>query len=62
MLFPLVFVLPWNVAIASLACYAMFHFCNAYFMGLNAFVWSFLASYPSVILMNSTIRNGLGWQ
>jgi len=61
MLFPLVFLLPWNVAIASLACYAAFHFCNAYFMGLNAFVWSFLASYPSVMLMNSTIRSGLGW-
>jgi hypothetical protein len=61
MLFPLVFLLPWNLAVVCLACFALFHFCNAYFMGLNAFVWSFLATYPSVMLMNSTIRSGLGW-
>jgi hypothetical protein len=61
MLFPLVFLLPRSIAIACLACFAIFHFCNAYFMGLNAFVWSFLATYPSVILMNSMIRGWLGW-
>ncbi len=61
MLFPLVFLLPWNIAILCLACFAVFHFCNAYFMGLNAFVWPFLATYPSVMLLNTMIRSGLGW-
>jgi hypothetical protein len=62
MLFPLVFVVPPDVAIVALASYAIFHFANAYFMGLNAFVWPFLATYPSVMLMNATVRSALGWQ
>jgi len=62
MLFPLVFIVPPTVAIVALACYAIFHFANAYFMGLNAFVWPFLATYPSVMLMNATVRSVLGWQ
>jgi hypothetical protein len=60
MMFPLVLILPWNIAVACLACYAVFHFCNAYFMGLNAFVWPFLATYPSVMLVNGVIRGGVG--
>jgi hypothetical protein len=61
MLFPLIFLLPWSMAIACLAGFAVFHFCNAYFMGLNGFVWPFLATYPSVMLLNVTIRSALGW-
>ena len=53
MLFPLVLVIPPSLAIASLACFAAFHFSNAWFMGLNAFVWPFLATYPSVMLADS---------
>ena len=61
-LFPLVFFVPPNVAIVALACYALFHVSNAYFMGLNGFVWSFLATYPSVMVMNAAARSALGWQ
>ena len=56
-LFPLVLVIPPSLAIASLACFAAFHFSNAWFMGLNAFVWPFLATYPSVMLANFMIRD-----
>lgn len=56
-LFPLVFILPPGLLMASLACFAAFHFSNAWFMGLNAFVWPFLATYPSVILASSAIRD-----
>ena len=61
MLFPLVFIIPPGLAMASLACFAAFHFSNAWFMGLNAFVWPFLATYPSVMLVNSLIREWTGW-
>jgi hypothetical protein len=61
MLFPLVFIIPPGLAIASLACFAAFHFSNAWFMGLNAFVWPFLATYPSVMLVNTFVRERAGW-
>lgn len=61
MMFPLVMLVPRDIAMGCLACFAVFHLFNAYFMGLNAFVWPFLATYPSVMLMNATIRGGLGW-
>jgi hypothetical protein len=60
-LFPLVLILPPALLMASLACFAAFHFSNAWFMGLNAFIWPFLATYPSVILANSLIRDWAGW-
>jgi hypothetical protein len=59
-LFPVVLLLRHDLAIASLACFAIFHLANAYFMGLNGFVWSFLATYPSVLAANSSIRHFLG--
>jgi hypothetical protein len=49
MLLLLVFFVPPTVAIEALACYALFHFSNAYFMGPDPFVWPFLATYPSVM-------------
>lgn len=61
MTFPLVLILPPSLLMASLACFAAFHFSNAWFMGLNAFVWPFLATYPSVMLANSLIREWVGW-
>jgi len=61
MLFPLVLLAPPGLAIASLCCFALFHFSNAYFMGLNAFVWPFLATYPAVMLANSAVGNWMGW-
>lgn len=46
--FPLVLVAPKPVARAILANGVMFHLGNARFMGLNRFLWSFVASYPAV--------------
>lgn len=60
-LFPLILIAPPGVVIAGLLCFAAFHLSNAYFMGLNAFVWPFLATYPSVMIMNSVVRDWLGW-
>jgi hypothetical protein len=57
MLFPIILFVPPGPAIAGLLCFAAFHFSNAYFMGLNAFVWPFLATYPSIMVLNSVIRD-----
>ncbi len=47
--FPLVLVLPAPFAYTMLALGVLFHATNAVVMGLNTFVWSFLATYPAVI-------------
>jgi hypothetical protein len=50
---------PQGILVIVLACFLVLHFCNAYFMGLNAFVWSFAATYPSVLLLNHLLGLGL---
>jgi hypothetical protein len=47
--FPLVLVLPAPIAFGILALGVAFHVMNAFVMGLNCFVWSFLAIYPAVV-------------
>lgn len=47
--FPLVLVLPERLAYLSLACGVVFHVANAALMGLNTFVWSFIATYPAIL-------------
>jgi hypothetical protein len=54
-LFPLVLFAPRGVLVASLAAMLALHLSIAYFMGLNTFVWSFVATYPSVILLHDLI-------
>lgn len=34
-----------------IACGAIFHVCIALVMGLNTFVWAFVATYPALLLM-----------
>jgi hypothetical protein len=57
MLFPVILVLPTELAIAALCGFAFFHLINAIFMGLNTFVPTFLATYPAVMLANQIIRS-----
>ena len=51
-LFPLCLVLPepWNYAF--IAWGVVFHLANAAIMGLNVFLWAFLATYPALIYIN----------
>jgi hypothetical protein len=60
MLFPVVFLLPLWLAIPAVVCYGLFHCINAYFMGLNAFIFPFISTYPAVIAANIWVRQGLG--
>jgi len=54
--FPLSLVLSPRIFLIILSCFFVFHLINAFFMGLNAFVWSFSATYPSVIILNYYIH------
>lgn len=46
--FPLVFFLPFPYSLVYLALGCGFHVANAWLMGLNLFLWTFLATYPAV--------------
>jgi hypothetical protein len=48
-LFPLVLVVPKPVALFILGSGAAFHIVNGFLMGLNTFIWSFVATYPAVL-------------
>jgi hypothetical protein len=47
--FPLVLIAPQPIARALLAGGVFFHLANSSLMGLNLFLWSFLATYPALL-------------
>ena len=47
---------PWAMA-TWLAIGAAFHIGCAIFMGLNSYLWSFVAAYPAVAFVNSWLRS-----
>lgn len=53
--FPAAVIGPGPVLEVFLAVFALFHVATALFMGLNTYVWAFLAAYPSVLLFNALI-------
>lgn len=59
MSFPVVLVAPPWLLTICLVGFTVFHLSNAYFMGLNSFVLSFAATYPSVIKVNFDIREAV---
>jgi hypothetical protein len=54
--FPVVVLLspPYSLAYVVVGC--VFHIVNAHVMGLNMFVWAFLATYPSILFWSSRIH------
>ncbi|MGC4004443.1 MAG: hypothetical protein QM811_15525 [Pirellulales bacterium] len=56
LLFPLTLVLPTSAALGILALGVLFHVVNAFVMGLNLFVWSFVATYPAVLYLGCRIN------
>jgi hypothetical protein len=56
-LFPLSFINP-TLLIAALAVAATFHLANALLFGLNRFLWFWIASYPSLIWLQSRLVGG----
>ncbi len=57
MLFPLVLFLPLEYGFLFLVWGIVFHLLNSLIMGLNTFLWAFLASYPSIIYVNLYLIN-----
>jgi hypothetical protein len=55
MIFPIVLLIPFKWCIAMLCLGAIFHILNAWFIGLNRFVWAFLGTYPSILYIHSKI-------
>jgi hypothetical protein len=47
--FPAVLVAPREIALGYFACGVLFHVATAFTMGLNKFLWAFLAVYPAAI-------------
>ena len=58
-LFPLILFAPHAVAVAVLGAFFLFHVANAWFMGLNTFIWPFAAAYPSVVVLNDLVTQAL---
>lgn len=57
--FPVALFCPPPVLAGVLSVFALFHVATALFMGLNTFVWAFLAAYPSVLLVNQVLLAAL---
>jgi len=53
--FPLCLILPWRISLAILCLGVCFHVFNALVMGLNKFVWAFVATYPALFYCNREI-------
>jgi hypothetical protein len=47
--FPVVLVAPREVGLVYFGCGVLFHLSTAFTMGLNKFIWAFLALYPAAI-------------
>jgi hypothetical protein len=47
--FPVVLIAPREIGLCYFGCGALFHVSTAFTMGLNKFVWAFLALYPAAI-------------
>jgi hypothetical protein len=54
--FPLVLIAPPWLLWMWLAAGAIFHLGCAFLMGLNTYLWSFIATYPAVIFVNSSLH------
>jgi len=55
-LFPVVLFLPKSAAVAVLLSGFLFHFINAVFLGLNTFLFIFVATYPAIYYLNRVIH------
>ena len=54
-LFPLALLGPQQVLIGALVVGALFHVTTAATMGLNVFLWAFLACYPCVLYLSQQV-------
>lgn len=60
-LFPIALVAPLPVLAAALAGMAVLHMSIAFAMGLNTYVFAFVAAYPSVLMLAQYLKS-FNWQ
>lgn len=60
-LFPLALLAPLPVLMAALGLMALLHLSVAFAMGLNTYVFAFIAAYPSVLQLAQALRS-FSWQ
>jgi hypothetical protein len=53
--FPLVLWVRPQGAALLLACGLAFHLCNALVLGLNRFLWAWLAGYPALLFWSGQL-------
>jgi hypothetical protein len=58
--FPAFLFAPREVLLGVLAAFALFHGATAFFMGLNTFVWAFIAAYPSLLVVHALLQQLMG--
>ena len=59
-LFPLALLAPMPVLIAALCGMALLHLSISFAMGLNTYVFAFIAAYPSVLLLAQYVQS-INW-
>jgi hypothetical protein len=55
LVFPIVLVLPLPAALAVLAMGVLFHLAVAVALGLNTFLWAFVATYPAILFVHARL-------
>lgn len=58
--FPVAVFIGGNVLIAFLVLVGSFHLSTALIMGLNGFLFAFLATFPCVWILSTSLKAGLG--
>ena len=58
--FPLVLVCGFPLCWIFIIWGALFHIMNALVMGLNSFLWAFLATYPAILYCTATVSHWTG--
>ncbi|WP_412079587.1 hypothetical protein ACLF6K_39310 (plasmid) [Streptomyces xanthophaeus] len=54
-------VLPSAALLFLLVVAAAFHASTAVAMGLNGFLWAFVATYPAIVFLNESVRGWIFW-
>lgn len=54
--FPLAMLAPRPALVCVLALMLLLHVLNGYLMGLNLFLWAFVAGYPSVLALHGVLH------
>ena len=56
--FPIIFLLPFPLLVGAICIGIAFHLAIAGVMGLNLFTFSYLATYPSIIILARVVTKG----